>query len=101
MSEVLEGDPRHCAYCRLRSVGINPLDRDQILIGRGRYFIPMRDMEKGGADFSLVTLDARKAKPRCRRHGAMNKVSEIYWRCIATSGAKFNPCRAACEELAT
>lgn len=63
-------------------------------------YIPLDDLEKGGADFSLVELD-RWGKPSCVNHGAMNKVSpapRAIWRCITTSGAKINPCRAACME---
>lgn len=66
-------------------------------------YVPLADQEKGGGDFSLVTLDAF-GKPSCRLHGAMNKVSPApanYWRCITTSGAKVNGCRAACQEAAS
>lgn len=51
----------------------------------------------GGADFTLVSFDKR-GKPSCVHHGAMSKVSEIFWRCITTAGPKFNPCRAGCQE---
>lgn len=56
--------------------------------------------DNGGGDLTLVTLD-QFGKPSCRLHGAMNKVAPApanYWRCITTSSAKSNPCRAACAE---
>lgn len=66
----------------------------------GRY-VPMEDDGKGGADYTLVTLDERFGKPACVLHGAMNKVSPSppgLWRCITTAGPKINGCRAACME---
>lgn len=65
--------------------------------GSGTY-VPMPESD-GGADFSLVYMDAW-GKPTCWKHGAMNKVSEVFWRCITTSGAKHNPCRAGCADAA-
>lgn len=43
-----------------------------------------------GADFSLVDI-GRDEKPVCKVHGAMNRVSSYYWRCLAD-------CRAGCRE---
>ena len=58
-----------------------------------RTYRPMADQTKGGADFSLVTLD-QWGKPSCRIHGAMNKVSPSerggMWRCLQ------GQCRAGC-----
>lgn len=66
--------------------------------GRVREFLPMPD-DNGGADIGLVVLDDQ-GKPTCVSHGAMNKVSaEGFWRCIATSSARGNTCRAACREV--
>lgn len=67
----------------------------------GTLYVPLEDEGKGGADFSLVTIERRCFKPACRLHGAMNKVSESppgIWRCITTAGPKVNGCRAACRE---
>jgi hypothetical protein len=61
-----------------------------------KNYKPMPETD-GGADFSLVRFD-EWGKPTCLQHGAMNKVSEVFWRCIATAGAKYNPCRAGCME---
>lgn len=64
-------------------------------MGKG-FYAPMPESD-GGADFALVKI-ATDGKPRCMKHGAMNKVSELFWRCITTSGPKHNPCRAGCQE---
>lgn len=77
--------------------------RVRALLGCGptRQYVPMPP-ENGGGDFTLVAFGA-DGKPRCIEHGAMNKVSPSppgYWRCISTSGAKHNPCRAGCMERA-
>lgn len=65
-------------------------------------YVPMDDSDdKGGSDFSLVTLDKKWGKPSCVHHGAMNKVSPSppgLWRCITTAGPKVNGCRAGCRE---
>jgi hypothetical protein len=68
------------------------------VLPRKRY-VPMPE-DNGGADFDLVEYD-KNGKPRCKLHGAMNKVSPSppgFWRCVTTAGAKFNPCRAGCME---
>jgi len=44
------------------------------------------------ADFGLVEIV--EGKPSCRVHGAMNKVSQVYWRCLWNFGS----CRAGCRE---
>lgn len=67
-----------------------------------RKYVSLPSSE-GGADISLVITEEglNLGKPTCVLHGAMNKVSPSppgYWRCITTSGAKFNPCRAGCME---
>lgn len=67
-----------------------------------RAFVDLDDATKGGADFSRVRVAGDH--PACVEHGAMNKVSDDrrgagVWRCIATSGAKWNPCRAAAREI--
>jgi hypothetical protein len=66
--------------------------------GRASDYGPMPATD-GGADFTLVYLDDEWRKPTCWKHGAMNKVSDVFWRCISTSGAKHNPCRAGCMEI--
>ncbi|MCP3949447.1 hypothetical protein [Herbaspirillum sp.] len=58
------------------------------------HYGPMPDTD-GGADYSLVELV--NAKPSCKTHGAMNKVTPTppgYWRCL-TDGH----CRAGCQEI--
>lgn len=46
--------------------------------------------------FDLVVLkDAcltGRKTPHCKKHGAMNKVSEVYWRCL------YPGCRAGCMQ---
>ena len=66
---------------------------------RDKRYAPLPD-DNGGANFDLIGVDTY-GKPRCKLHGAMNKVSPSppgFWRCIALSGVKFNPCRAGCQE---
>ena len=38
----------------------------------------------GGATFSLVQI-GQDGKPDCKIHGAMNKVSTVFWRCISNA----------------
>lgn len=67
--------------------------------GPPRFFVALPD-DNGGADLDLVRFDGLYGTPRCRLHGAMNRVSDEarYWRCIALAGPKHNPCRAGCRE---
>lgn len=58
-------------------------------------YVPLPHTE-GGADFSLVSI-GDDGKPRCREHGAMNKVSpppQAYWRCLGGLAR----CPAGCME---
>ena len=55
------------------------------------------------ADFDSVII--HNETPHCKKHGAMNKVSEHengggYWRCISTVSKHFdNCCRSGCEQI--
>lgn len=53
----------------------------------------------GGADFNLVEFKEFNGRrlPYCKIHGAMNKVSPVFWRCIKTSEMK-GSCRIGCME---
>lgn len=69
---------------------------------------PLKD-----ADFNLVYLNdsgnTGRLTPHCKEHGAMNKFTNVIWRCCCTYGFKYrgknqypelkdNNCLAGCEE---
>ena len=55
------------------------------------------------ADIMLVTTHGDHCY--CKLHGAMNKVSKVYWRCVHTyklredGSMNENACRAGCKEV--
>lgn len=65
---------------------------------RGRVKFPLRQYRampdtEGGSDFEAVFVGS-DGLPVCIHHGAMNKVSSVFWRCLMDS----TRCRAGCIE---
>lgn len=71
----------------------------KIYLGFSMCDMTIRTINDNNTDFDLVELrddgNIGRKTPHCKKHGAMNKVSEFYWRC---SASKIVGCRAGCIE---